>query len=306
MNIFIAGGSGAIGRVLVPMMIEAGHSVTAMTRSEDRAAQLQAMGAATVVGDVYDRPRLIEIVKQAKPELVIHQLTAFGAQDRNPLSETIRIRIEGTRNLVDAALAAKSRRFVAQSISFICSPKVAGLTDERTPLYLDSSPAIRPLAHAVSELERQSLESRDMEGVVLRYGWFYGPGTDYDRQGSIPTMIRKGRMAIVGEGAGTYSYIGLKDAATATMLALTKGSGIYNIVDDEPVQLREWLPYVAKLINAPEPGRVDTESVRAKLGDLFVYTFNEQRGASNEKAKRELGWKPSVPSWREGFARLYS
>jgi nucleoside-diphosphate-sugar epimerase len=306
MNIFIAGGSGAIGRVLVPKLVAAGHRVVAMTRSTDRVQQLIELGAEAVTGDVFDRARLIELVRTAKPDIVIHQLTAFAAKDADPLAETIRIRIEGTRNLVDAALAAKARRFIAQSISFICSPHGSGLTDESTPLYLNAPEGIRPLAHAVSELERQSLESTAMESVVLRYGWFYGLGTNYDPNGSIPTAIRRGRMSIVGAGAGTYSFIGLEDAALATMQAITCGRGIYNVVDDHPVRLSEWVPYVANLLRAPTPPRVDIETMRAKFGDLFIYTMNEQRGASNAKAKRELDWHPLVRSWEQGFCELYS
>jgi len=261
-NIFIAGGSGAIGRVLVPMLVAAGHRVVAMTRSQERVQQLREMGAIPIIGDVFEQSRLIELVGEVEPELVIHQLTAFGAKDADPLAETIRIRIEGTRNLVEAAQAAGARRMITQSISFICTPKGDGLTDESTPLYLDAPPAIRPLAHAVSELERQTLES-SMESVVLRYGWFYGYGTNYDPNGSIPTAIRRGRMAIVGEGKGTYSFIGLQDAALATMQALMLGSGIYNIVDDHPAALSEWLPVAAKLLNAPTPGHIDEVTARS-------------------------------------------
>jgi 2-alkyl-3-oxoalkanoate reductase len=304
-NIFIAGGTGAIGRLLVPMLVAEGHRVVAMTRSAERVQHLQNMGAEPVIGDVFDQIRLTELLRQAQPEIVLHQLTAFGPQGTG-LDETLRIRIEGTRNLVAAALAANARRFIAQSISFICSPKALGLTDETTPLYLDAPPAIRPLAHAVSELERQTLEATGLAGIVLRYGWFYGPGTNYDPNGSIPTAIRKGRMAIVGEGNGTYSFIQLRDAALATMQALTKGAGTYNIVDDDPARLSEWLPVVARLLKAPAPAHIDETAARAKLGDMFVYTMNEQRGASNAKAKRELDWRPLQSSWQDGFAELYA
>lgn len=305
MNIFIAGGSGAIGRVLVPMLVADGHRVVALSRSSDRGQQLKQMGAEPVVGDVFDPAQLTDLVVNAKPDIVIHQLTAFGATDADPLAETIRIRIEGTRNLVAAAQAAGARRMITQSIAFIYTPHGNGLTDETTPLYVDSSPAIRPLAHAVSELERMTLES-NMESVVLRYGWFYGPGTDYDPNGQIPRAIRKGRMALIGGGNGVFPYVRLEDAAAATMIALSRGNGIYNIVDDDPARLCEWLPYVAKLLGAPEPARLDESIARAKLGDLFVYSMNEQRGASNAKAKRELSWAPKTPSWKDGFAKLYS
>jgi nucleoside-diphosphate-sugar epimerase len=172
------------------------------------------MGAVPVVGDVYDEVRLPRWVAESEAEVVIHQLTAFGTKDGDPYAETIRVRIEGTRNLVTAARAARVRRFVAQSISFMCSPIGSGLTDEETPLHLDALAGVRPLAQAIASLERQTLDAYRMSGTVLRYGWFYGPGTSYDPAGSIPTAIRKGTMPIVGAGAGTYSFINLlRDAA---------------------------------------------------------------------------------------------
>ena len=306
MNIFIAGGSGAIGRVLVPLLVDAGHKVVALARSPDRASQLGQMGAVPVVGDVYDEVGLSRLVEASEAEVVIHQLTAFGTREGDPYAETIRVRIEGTRNLVAAARAAGVRRFIAQSISFMCSPSGSGLTDEETPLYLDAPAGARPLAQAIASLERQTLDAGRMAGTVLRYGWFYGPGTSYDPQGSIPTAIRKGAMPIVGAGAGTYSFINLRDAAAATVKMLAhETSGIYNIVDDSPVRLSEWLPVVAELLDAPAPGHMDEALARQKLGDLRVYYMNEQRGASNAKAKREFNWQPAFPSWRAGFEALY-
>ncbi|MDB5873630.1 MAG: short chain dehydrogenase family protein [Ramlibacter sp.] len=306
MNIFIAGGTGAIGRVLVPLLVGAGHKVVALTRSADRASQLERMGAVPVVGDVYDETRLVRSVAESEAEVVIHQLTAFGTKDGDPYEETIRVRIEGTRNLVSAARAAGVRRIIAQSISFMCSPFGGGLTDEETPLYLDAPAAVRALAEAVASLERQTLGASGMSGTVLRYGWFYGPGTSYDPEGSIPRAIRQGTMPIVGAGAGTYSFIDLRDAAAATLSVLAhETSGIYNIVDEAPVPLNKWLPFAAGLLDAPAPGQIDEASARQKLGDLRVYYMNEQRGASNAKAKRELDWQPAFPSWRTGFEALY-
>lgn len=307
MRIFIAGASGAIGRFLVPMLVREGHEVVGLTRAADRAQQIERMGAKAVVGDVYDQAGLAGLATKAKPEVVIHQLTAFGAKDRDPLAETIRLRIDGTRSLVAAAQIAGAKRFIAQSISFVCSPAGEGLTDEETPLYLDAPPAIRPLAEAVASLERQTVNAAGMTGIVLRYGWFYGPGTNYDPEGAIPQAIRKGRMPVVGAGAGTYSFISLPDAASATLKVLRQGErGIYNIVDDAPARQSEWLPYAAKLLDAPAPGRLDEPLARQKLGDMLVYIMNEQRGASNAKAKRELGWAPRHPSWRAGFEALYT
>jgi nucleoside-diphosphate-sugar epimerase len=306
MNLFIAGGTGAIGRVLVPLLVNAGHKVAALTRSAARTSQLERMGAVPVVGDVYDEGRLARLVAESEAEVVLHQLTAFGTKVGDPYAETIRVRIEGTRSLISAARAARARRFIAQSISFICSPFGSGLTDEETPLYLDAPPAVRALAEAVASLERQTLDAHGMPGTVLRYGWFYGPGTSYDPEGSIPTAIRSGTMPIVGAGAGTYSFISLRDAAAATIQVLAReASGIYNIVDDSPARLSEWLPFAAKLLDAPAPGYIDEALARQKLGDLRVYYMNQQRGASNAKAKREFDWQPAFRSWRAGFEALY-
>jgi len=307
MNIFVAGGTGALGRFLVPMLVHAKHKVVALTRSADRTSQLEQMGAEPVVGDVYDQVRLARLVAESGAEIVIQQLTAFGTKDGDPYAETMRVRTEGTRNLVSAARAARVRRFIAQSISFICSPFGSGLTDEETPLHLNASPAVRAFTEAVASLERQTLEARGMSGTVLRYGWFYGPGTSFDPQGAIPGAIRKGTYPIVGSGAGTYSFIDLRDAAAATLKALShEANGIYNIVDDSPVRLSEWLPFAAKLLDAPAPGHLDEALARQKLGDVRVYYMTEQRGASNAKAKRELDWQPAFPSWRAGFEALYS
>jgi len=296
MNIFIAGGTGAIGRVLVPMLVSAGHQVVALTRSADRKSRLEQMGAVPVVGDVYDPARLARLLADSEAEVVIQQLTAFGTKDGDPYSETMRVRTEGTRNLVAAARAARVRRFIAQSISFICSPLGSGLTDEETPLYLNATPAIRAFAEAVASLERQTLGASGMAGTVLRYGWFYGPGTSYDPDGAIPNAIRN----------GNYPFIHLRDAAAATVKALSReATGIYNIVDDSPVRFSEWLPYVTRLLDAPAPGAMDEAMARQKLGDVRVYYMNEQRGASNAKAKREFNWQPAFPSWRAGFEALY-
>lgn len=255
---------------------------------------------------MFDVNRLNTLVRESKPEIVLHQLTAFGATDADPMAATIRIRTEGTRNLVAAAIEAGARRFLTQSISFICTPIANRLTQEHTPLYLDAPPGVRPLAHAVSDMEQRTLDGGGMEGVVLRYGWFYGPGTNYDPADAIPRAIKRGRMPLAGGGNGTYSFIDVHDAATATMAALTRASsGIYNIVDDEPAKQRDWVPFVAELLGGPTPSTMEEGLAREKLGDMMVYVFNEQSGASNRRAKAELRWQPSTPSWRTGFKRLY-
>ena len=307
MNIFIAGGTGAIGRCLVPLLVKAGHKVFALTRSADRISQLEQMGAVPMVGDVYDEERLVRSVAASEAEVVIHQLTAFGTKTGDPYAETIRVRIDGTRSLIAAARAARVRRFIAQSISFVCSPFGSGLTDEETPLYLHAPPVLRALVEAVASLECQTLEAAGMSSTVLRYGWFYGPGTSWDPDGFIPRAIREGTYPIVGAGAGTYSFINLRDAAAATVKVLAhEVKGIYNIVDDSPVRLSEWLPFAARLLDATAPGHEDEASARKRIGDMRVYYMNEQRGASNAKAKREFDWQPALPSWRAGFEALYS
>lgn len=306
MKIFIAGGSGAIGRELIPLLISAGHSVVALTRSEAGAALLKSLGAEAVQGDVFDSDRLDHLLKAAQPQVVIHQLTAFSAKREDPLAATIRVRTEGTRNLVVAAQKAGVRRLLVQSISFVCTPQESVLTDETTPLYLSAGPQIRPLVESIAELESRTLAS-GMLATVLRYGWFYGPGTNYDPSGSIPRAIKRSLMPVVGEGKGVYSFIGLGDAAAATLKALnSKETGIYNIVDDDPAQFHVWLSYTADLLGAPQPAVMDEAEARAKIGDLFVYMYNEQSGASNLKARQQLSWQPSVPSWRNGFRELYA
>jgi nucleoside-diphosphate-sugar epimerase len=307
MNIFVAGGTGAIGRQLVPLLVAAAHRVVALTRSVESIAPLARAGAVAVLGDVYDQARLNQLVADSRAEIVIQQLTAFGTPAGDPYVETMRVRIEGTRNLIAAAHAAGARRFIAQSISFVCSPLGTGLTDEATPLHWGGPSALRVFVDSVASLERQTLDARGISGTVLRYGWFYGPGTSWDPNGLIPNAIREGRYPLVGSGDGTYSFISLGDAAAATLSALAHDApGIYNIVDDSPARLSEWLPFAAKLLGAPPPGHEDLEAARTRIGDIRVYYMNEQRGASNAKAKRELNWRPTVPSWRTGFEALYS
>lgn len=305
MNVFVAGGSGVIGRHLVPQLVRAGHRVSALSRSADGAARLQAMGAHAVRGDVFDRAALDDCVAQTRPDVVLHQLTAFGATDGDPLQATIRVRTEGTRNLVAAARKAGARRFIAQSIAFVSRPG-SGLADEDTPLHVDAPAAMRPLVDSIAVLEGETLSADGLAGTVLRYGWFYGAGTNHHPDGATARSIRKGRAPLVGEGGGVYSFIGLPDAASATIAALERDArGVFTIVDDTPVALREWLPFVAGRLDAPAPPVVDVATARERYGDTLVYFMHEQRGASNAKARRELGWVPQQPSWRAAFEALY-
>jgi nucleoside-diphosphate-sugar epimerase len=300
MRVFVAGATGVIGSQLVPQLLRAGHEVTAMTRSVLRAAQLEAVGADPVVCDVFDADGVREAMAAASPDAVIHQLTALPARLdwANPslFDENNRVRTEGTRNLLDAALAAGARRVVAQSIAFVYAPTGDRVKDEDAPLFTDAPPPIGGLVAAIVEHERLVTGTAGIEGLVLRYGMLYGPGTYHDRRGSTGADIIAGRVPLVENATGMYSWLYVDDAASAAVAALERGApGIYNIVDDEPAPLPKWLPVLAQALRADPPAAAATLPPE----DTPEMSL---RGASNAKAKRELGWRPRYASWREGFA----
>jgi 2-alkyl-3-oxoalkanoate reductase len=308
MKIFVAGASGAIGRPLVRQLVAAGHEVTGMTRSEDRAAAIREAGAAAVVCDVFDAPALEAAVREAAPEVVVHELTALPARldykaKQDPLAPTNRVRTEGTRNLLAAAKAAGARRFIAESVAFFYEPQGEWVKDEEAPLNLEAPGHFGGAAAALADLERQVSEAEGIEGVILRYGWLYGPGTFFDQDGSQTEDALKRRLPIVGKGDGTFSFIHVEDAAAATVAAVERGGpGTYNVVDDEPAAMREWVPVFCTAVGAKKPMRVPVWLARLIAGAAAVASATQLRGASNAKAKRELGWQPSYPSWRQGFA----
>ncbi len=308
MKVFVAGASGVIGRPLVHQLIAAGHEVTGMTRSEDRAAEIREAGAAAVVCDVFDAAALESTVRQAAPEVVIHELTALPARldykaKQDPLAPTNRVRTEGTRNLVAAAKAAGARRLIAESVAFFYKPQGEWVKDEAAPLNLEAPGYFGGAAAALADLEHQVTSAEGIEGVVLRYGWLYGPGTFFDRVGSQTEDALKRRLPIVGKGDGTFSFVHVEDAAGATVAAVERGApGAYNVVDDEPAPMREWVPVFCEAVGAKKPMRVPVWLARLIAGAAAVGSATQLRGASNVKAKRELGWQPSHPSWREGFA----
>jgi nucleoside-diphosphate-sugar epimerase len=307
MRVFVAGATGVIGRRLVPRLIEAGHTVTVMTRNLSRAKGLAFLGAEPVACDVYDVKGLEAALGKAKPDVVVHQLTALPkAIDPRKLEEQLaandRIRVEGTRNLVRAAALAGARRMVAQSIAFVYTPEGGPVKDEDAPLWLDAPWPWRRSVEAVAELERRVMSAGGVEGVVLRYGYFYGPGTAYAADGSVADLVRTRQFPIAGRGSGVFSFVHVDDAASATVSALEHGQpGIYNIVDDEPSPVRDWLPVYAKALGAPAPRKVPAFLARLMAGRYGLYYMTEQRGASNERAKWELGWSPAFPTWRTGF-----
>ena len=306
MRVFVAGASGAIGRPLLPQLIAAGHEVTGTTRSEVSAEAIRATGARAAIYDALDAEALHAAVTEAAPEVVVHQLTALPerfAQLRKGTAATNQLRTDGTRHLVDAAVAAGARRVIAESIAFLYAPSGPRIADETSPTWSDAPPPFAETLGALHSLERTVTGTDGIEGVVLRYGALYGPGTWYAPDGDMTEQVRRRRMPVVGSGGGLTSFLHVEDAAAATVLALDHGApGIYNIVDDDPVSYTRQLPEYAQLLGAPRPRHVPGWIVRLVAGKVALTNLTEQRGASNAKAKRELGWAPKYPSWWDGFA----
>jgi 2-alkyl-3-oxoalkanoate reductase len=306
MRVFVAGASGALGRALVPQLLAAGHRVTGMTRREEAAEAIRGAGAEAVVCDVFDADALRRVVADAKPDAVIHVLTALPQQFKprsDYLSATNRVRTEGTRNLIAAARGAGAKRLVAEGVAFFYEPAGGWVKDEGAPLLSTSGGRFGAGVTALKDLEGQVLGAAEIEGLVLRLGWLYGSGTYYERGGSQAVETERRRNPIVGAGTGTFSFVHVEDAAAAFVAALQRGShGVYNVVDDEPARLSEWLPVYARALGAKPPRRVPTWLAGLVAGKDLAQTMQTMRGASNAKAKRELGWQPAHPSWRRGFA----
>jgi 2-alkyl-3-oxoalkanoate reductase len=315
MRVFVAGGSGAIGKRLVPKLVGAGHSVTVLTHSPEKAGAIKESGAEPVVGDALDRDAVVAAVREAAPEVVVHQLTALSSVTGNPrrfdreFALTNRLRTEGADDLIAGARAAGARRFVAQSFAGWPYAREGGpVKSEDDPL--ESSPPITKLEAfaAIRHLEGAVTDAESLEGIVLRYGGFYGPGTSLARGSTeaFQETIRKRRFPIVGAGTGVWSFVHIDDAATATLAAVERGTpGLYNIVDDDPAPVSEWLPALADAIGAKPPRRVPVWVGRLVGGPITAALMIDNRGASNAKAKRELGWEPAYPSWREGFPSVF-
>ena len=307
MRVFVAGATGVIGTVLVPRLLARGHEVTGMTRSEEGAAALRGHGAEAAVADAFDAAAVEEAVTGTRPEVVVHQLTSIPVRiEPRKMDKAFalndRLRDEGTRHLVAAARAAGVRRMVAQSVSFAYRPSSGGLRSEDDPLYLDAPAPFDRTVRALSSLETQVLDAGGLEGLVLRYGFFYGPGTQYAADGPQAEMVRRRRLPMIGSGSGVFSFIHIDDAAAATVAAVEGGApGAYNVVDDEPAAWRDWLPVYADAMGAKRPLRVPVFVARMAAGPVAVMYATEVAGASNAKAKAQLGWKPAWPSWRQGF-----
>jgi nucleoside-diphosphate-sugar epimerase len=309
MRILIAGGSGVVGSHLIPELVGRGHEVAATTRSDTKAAALEALGAQPVVVDLLDRGASIRAALEVRPEVVVHQATALSGRlslrrfDAS-FAETNRLRTRGTDNLLAAAAAAGSRRFVAQSFTgWPNAREGAAVKTEADPLDPHPPAAARKTLAALRHLEEAVTSSRGIAGVVLRYGTLYGPGTALGRGGELLELVRRGKLPLVGDGGGVWSFLHVTDMSRATVAAIEgTARGIFNVVDDEPAPVADWLPYLAQLVSAREPRRIPAWLARLVIGEQGVAMMTAMRGSSNERAKRELGWRLAYPSWREGFS----
>lgn len=309
MRVFVAGATGAIGRQLVPRLAAAGHEVHGMTRSASKQELVAELGAVPVVADALDPDQVAEAVGNAAPDVIVHELTAIGALNMRHFDRdfalTNRLRTEGTDHLLSAGQAVGVRRFVAQGVAgYGAYARTGGLVKtEEDPL--ESAPAreMRETLAAIRRLEAAVLGARWTEGIVLRYGAFYGPGTSMAPGEEQFELVRKRKFPLVGDGGGVWSFIHVADAAEATVAAIEHGArGVYNVVDDDPAPVAEWLPALAHELGSKQPMRVPRFLGRRFAGEAGVVMMTELRGASNAKAKRELAWHPAHASWRQGFA----
>ena len=316
MKIFVAGATGVLGRALVPQLVTQGHEVVGMTRNASKQDLVRSLGARPVVADALDPEAVAQAVASAEPEVIVHELTALSGTisakdmrhpERAPAAVmTNRLRIEATDHLLAAGRAVGARRFVAQSFTAFRWAHTGGpVLTEADPIDPDPPGAMRPALAGILHVEGAVTAIDWGEGIVLRYGGFYGPGTSISlaADAMMAAPIRKRWFPIVGGGGGVWSHIHIDDAATATAAAIERGApGIYNIVDDEPAPVREWLPALASALGAKPPRRIPRWLGRLAAGEMATIMMTEARGSSNAKAKRELGWQLRYPSWRQGFA----
>ncbi|HEX2043517.1 MAG TPA: NAD(P)-dependent oxidoreductase [Acidimicrobiales bacterium] len=308
MRVFVAGATGAIGRRLVPLLVARGHDVVAMTRRPENEEGLRAAGARPVIADALDPVSVRKAVVDARPDVVVHQLTSLSRAgslrrfDRR-FAATNELRTKGTDHLLEAAVAAGARRVVAQSYAGWPYAREGGLVKvEDDPLDPRPPRHMRETLAALRHLEEAVLGTEGIEGLVLRYGAFYGPGTSIAEDGDLVELVRRRRFPVMGSGDGVWSFVHVDDAATATALAVEAGEpGVYNVVDDEPAPVRRWLPELAAAVGAPPPRRVPAAVGRLAAGEVGVSLMTRVRGASNVKIKERLGWSPRYASWRSGF-----
>jgi nucleoside-diphosphate-sugar epimerase len=317
MKIFVAGATGALGRVLVPQLVAQGHEVVGMTRSASKQDLVHGLGARPVVADALDPDAVAQAVASAEPEVIVHQLTALSGKlsardmrhpERSPLAiMTNRLRTDATDYLLAAGRAAGARRFVAQSFGAFRWARTGGpVLTEADPIDPNPPGALRPALVGILHVERAVPGIEWGEGLVLRYGGFYGPGTAISSapDAQLAAPIRKRLFPIIGGGGGVWSHVHVDDAAAATAVAVERGEpGVYNIADDEPAPVREWLPALASALDAKPPRRIPRWLGRVAAGEMATLMMTEARGAANAKAKREFGWQLKYPSWRQGFSQ---
>jgi nucleoside-diphosphate-sugar epimerase len=309
MKVLLAGATGAIGRPLTPKLVAAGHDVVALTRSETKFDAIRQLGARPLLADALDPDAVARAVAEAQPEAIIHELTALsGPFDMRHFDRTFamtnRLRTEGTDHLLAAGRAVGVRRFVAQSFGGWPYARSGGsIKTEEDPLDPRPAKGMEGILAAIRHLEAAVTGAEWTEGIALRYGWFYGPGTGIAPGGEVPELIRRRKFPLVGDGGAVWSFIHVADAAEATVAAIEHGRrGVYNVVDDDPAPVAEWLPTLAEQLGAKKPMRVPRLVGRLFAGEAGVVMMTELRGASNAKAKRELAWRPAHPSWRQGLA----
>ena len=308
MRVFIAGATGVLGRRLVPMLLSEGHEVVGTTRSKQKAMGLRQAGIEPVVLDGLNGAAVHSAVRAARPQVIVHELTALaGKTDIRTMEEgfevTNRLRTDGTDILVSAAREAGVRRVVAQSFTGWPNERTGGpVKTEEDPLDRAPPAAMHAALDAIEHLEHAVTHTRGLDGLVLRYGTFYGPGTTLSEGGDHVEQIRRRRFPVVGDGEGIWSFVHIDDAASATVAAIERGApGIYNVVDDEPARVSDWLPALADAIGAKPPRHIPVWLARLLTGEAGVTLMTSVRGSSNAKAKRELRWLPRYPSWRSGF-----
>ncbi|MPZ54267.1 MAG: NAD-dependent epimerase/dehydratase family protein [Acidimicrobiia bacterium] len=308
MRVFIAGASGVVGRHLIPMLVKAGHQVVGTSRHDAGAERIHQLGASPVTVDPLQAESVHSVVEDAKPDVVIHQLTALSGpinlkDFEGSFAKTNKLRTTGLDLLLSAAVAAGATRFIAQSYTGWPNQRSGtAIKTEEDPIDPDPEPTTAKTVAAIAYLEETVPSNTDIDGLALRYGALYGPGTGLGVGGDLYEMVASRKLPLVGGGAGVWSHLHIEDAATATVAALQHGDrGVYNIVDDEPAPVYEWLPHLADAIGAKPPMRLPAWLARPMIGGQGVSVMTKIRGSSNAKAKRELGWTPIHPTWREGF-----
>lgn len=306
LRVFVAGAAGVIGRALLPKLGSAGHHVTALVHGSD-IDDVAGLADSVRSGDLFDSEGLLSALRDAAPDVVVHQASGFRHGDYAAgLRRTADLRDIGTRNLVEGAVAVGARRIVAQSAASVYLPYGDNVLDEDAPLWTDAPGRWGEAVRSVDALESAILQCPDIEGIALRYGSLYGPDTWYGPAGDVHRRVRDSALPLVERGCGITSFTHVDDAAGAVLEVLTRGDqGAYNVVDNEPAESWEWLPAYARMIGGPEPLSLTLEQATQQLDWFTVHQLTEQRGATNFRFRETVGWRPAWPSWREGFASMF-